>query len=409
MGEVIRLFEPDPSPDGPARDASGSTGSGTGSSGADEGHHATTPAAWLLREAADGVPLTASYTLARSVVRDAVVRWPEWWDDTFGPPHREADVVPLAEVRASLLRMRLVRRRGRELLTTKRGREAADSPDLLLATALHDLPDGEPFYGVALAGVLEALGDAEDEAPGTGVEIGRLLDAVAEHATSSRWSGTGGVPLTGMIVASPVHTVLARCRAFGIVDWPRSRVADNRRRPDVRLTELGRRIRLQVAAHGVARLTLQPADGATTGVQALTFHAKLENAPRVSATIALRSDHDFVDLHRAIQAAFHWLDDHLYTFWLDGRHWGAPETGLRIPGGEDVFDDHDDEREADAVRLGEAGLVAGSTVAYVFDYGDDWRVTLTVKAIDPAGDRTAWGVVERTGKAPPQYPEWPED
>jgi hypothetical protein len=78
---------------------------------------ATAPARWLLDTAGNGgVPLAQTNALARIVVREAAERWPDWWnDELFGPPHREMDMALLEALREGLLRMRLVRRRGRKL------------------------------------------------------------------------------------------------------------------------------------------------------------------------------------------------------------------------------------------------------------------------------------------------------
>ncbi|MDO8213647.1 hypothetical protein [Conexibacter sp. CPCC 206217] len=107
---------------------------------------------------------------------------------------------------------------------------------------------------------------------------------------------------------------------------------------------------------------------------ALTFHAKLENAPRVSAWVAVRDDQDLIALHTAIQEAFGWEDDHEPT------------------------------RTAD-VSLASLPLAVGSRIAYVFDFGDEWRVRLTLRATeeDDGGDYPR--VVRRLGEVPPQHPD----
>jgi hypothetical protein len=108
---------------------------------------ATAPARWLLGVAADGgVPLTQTHALARALVREAAERWPQWWDaDLFGPPHREADLAVLEGLHEGLRRLRLVRRRGRKLYATARGRELAADPVALLRTLATDLGGGDPF------------------------------------------------------------------------------------------------------------------------------------------------------------------------------------------------------------------------------------------------------------------------
>lgn len=53
--------------------------------------------------------------------------------------------------------------------------------------------------------------------------------------------------------------------------------------------------------------------------------------------------------------------------------------------------------------MGELRLEIGSRIAYVFDYGDDWRVMLTLRERVDGGERIP-RVLERRGMAPPQYP-----
>ena len=55
---------------------------------------AMAPARWLLEMASgEGVPLTQTNALARSVVREMAERWPDWWNaELFGAPHREWDM-----------------------------------------------------------------------------------------------------------------------------------------------------------------------------------------------------------------------------------------------------------------------------------------------------------------------------
>jgi hypothetical protein len=70
---------------------------------------ATAPARWLLDHGVEGVPLTATYALARVVVRDVALRWPEWWNaELFGPPHRESDLAVLGALHEGLRRLKLM-------------------------------------------------------------------------------------------------------------------------------------------------------------------------------------------------------------------------------------------------------------------------------------------------------------
>jgi hypothetical protein len=55
------------------------------------------------------------------------------------------------------------------------------------------------------------------------------------------------------------------------------------------------------------------------------------------------------------------------------------------------------------VPVDELRLKVGARIAYVFDYGDEWRVLLTLRERIHRSD-TIPRVSERRGTAPPQYP-----
>jgi hypothetical protein len=88
----------------------------------------------------EGVALTQTNVLARAVVREAAERWPDWWDaEVHGPPHREADVRVLEMLREGLRGLGFVRRRGRRLFTTARGRHLSEDPAALLNVLAGDI------------------------------------------------------------------------------------------------------------------------------------------------------------------------------------------------------------------------------------------------------------------------------
>jgi hypothetical protein len=60
-------------------------------------------------------------------------------------------------------------------------------------------------------------------------------------------------------------------------------------------------------------------------------------------------------------------------------------------------------RTADA-PIAELGLHVGQRLGYVFDFGDDWRVRLTLLERVAAEDADHPRVLEVRGTPPPQYP-----
>jgi Plasmid pRiA4b ORF-3-like protein len=138
-------------------------------------------------------------------------------------------------------------------------------------------------------------------------------------------------------------------------------------------------------------------------MQVYAFDARLEADTRIRRRIALRADQKLTDLHAALQEAYEWADDHLYAFWLSGRFWDRQSREYTIP-----FELEPHQRSA-ATRLSRLGLERGQKIAYLFDFGDEWRVVLTVAAIEAADDGRYPRVLERQGDAPPQYPDYEEE
>ncbi len=141
------------------------------------------------------------------------------------------------------------------------------------------------------------------------------------------------------------------------------------------------------------------------------FDARLVGWSGVRRTIGVRSDQTFVYLHRALQLAFGWDDDHLYTFWLGTKFW--PRAGTEFcdpfsfenpsPLGAFFAGERPRKRSAET-RIDRARLLRGEKLAYVFDFGDEWRVLLTLKTIRADDGRPYPLVLAAVGDAPPQYP-----
>ena len=175
--------------------------------------------------------------------------------------------------------------------------------------------------------------------------------------------------------------ILCRGEAYGLIERDRFAVGPARSLSEISLS-------------AAARLVLGAPRRDTGATTVLIFDAQLVGG--VSARLSVGSHEHLCALHEAIKEAFGWDDDHLYSFWLDGSFWGDEATEFVRPG---MLDS--DSRTA-AVPLGELDLTAGAKIAYVFDYGDEWRVLLTLRERrdGDVGPR----VIERRGTAPAQYP-----
>lgn len=137
--------------------------------------------------------------------------------------------------------------------------------------------------------------------------------------------------------------------------------------------------------------------------RAFVFEAGLAASPDVSRTVALADDQTLEDLNELLRAEFGWHDPHLYSFWLDGEFWGNPETEYSAP-----FELEESGANSAQTTIGQLGLEPKQRIAYLFDYGDSWKVELTVTEIREAGDESL-PALERRGEAPPQYEPLDED
>jgi hypothetical protein len=111
--------------------------------------------------------------------------------------------------------------------------------------------------------------------------------------------------------------------------------------------------------------------------------------PSVWRRVAAPSKLGLDELHRLIQAAMGWNEQHMYAF-DDG------DVTITDPRSEDS------EHPADAYQLvtlaGEVGLRFG----YIYDFGDGWEHTVTVEEIREAGPVNVVEVLDGAGACPPE-------
>ena len=95
----------------------------------------------------------------------------------------------------------------------------------------------------------------------------------------------------------------------------------------------------------------------------------LEIEPRIWRRFQLESEATFGDLHLAIQAAFEWDGDHMWTFHTKGRN-GRTLAG---PGAFDLGYHSDEIPDAWSVALAQHFRRVSMTCRYVYDLGDYWE------------------------------------
>ena len=161
---------------------------------------------------------------------------------------------------------------------------------------------------------------------------------------------------------------------------------------------------------------------------------------RATRTLAILPDATLTDLHYAIQEAFGWDADHLYSFFMNGDR-DAPHYEISCPeladdwesgtwtmtrNGEPVTlaeivatttadddsteEDEDDTPYASNTLLSSLGLVPKHKFSYFFDFGDSHLFDVTVLGVEPRFDDGEYPrVIEAVGNAPIQYARYEDD
>lgn len=125
------------------------------------------------------------------------------------------------------------------------------------------------------------------------------------------------------------------------------------------------------------------------------FTFKVSLGKSVWRKIKLSFKHSLEDLHLAIQEAFDFDNDHLYSFYMDGKR-RSRNAFHSLLGDEGPY--------TDEAIIGNLGLYVGQKILYYFDYGDSWGFAVQLLTIDE-GERPLKKpkVIESKGEAPEQY------
>jgi hypothetical protein len=133
------------------------------------------------------------------------------------------------------------------------------------------------------------------------------------------------------------------------------------------------------------------------GVQFIdgTYVFKISLARDLWRRIRVSADHTLLDLHNSIQEAYDFDNDHLYSFFMDGKTRSRQKFTSSY---------ENDGVCVDEALIGELGLIKGQKILYLFDYGDEWRFQVQLEEIIP--DKTEAGlpvIIEKKGGNPVQY------
>jgi hypothetical protein len=137
-------------------------------------------------------------------------------------------------------------------------------------------------------------------------------------------------------------------------------------------------------------------------VKTYTLRVNHRALPDVWRDIEIAEDQTLEDLHLAIQGAYGWGDDHLYSFFMSG-HPQDQRTEIGSPWSET-------RRHTHQVEIGSLNVKPGDRFLYFFDYGDSHEFDVRVLHVNPAASKGAYPrVVAQQGKPPPQYPDYDEE
>lgn len=125
-----------------------------------------------------------------------------------------------------------------------------------------------------------------------------------------------------------------------------------------------------------------------------TFQFKVELSSNCWRILQLSTSHTLLDLHSLIQDAFDFDDDHLYTFYMDGKKFGKRAYNAPM---DDVGP------FVHQVKLKELNLYEGQIFLYLFDFGDEWEFDVHVMKMMEGEESGHPKIIQEHGAAPDQY------
>jgi hypothetical protein len=130
-----------------------------------------------------------------------------------------------------------------------------------------------------------------------------------------------------------------------------------------------------------------------------------DSDPPIWRRLDLRSNLTLDLLHQVLQVAFDWTDSHLHRFSLGGGAFDHHSQLFLCPYDVDnkEWPEDDDGLPAAETRLDETLSEPGDVLHYLYDYGDNWELTLRLEDVLPAeSDCPAAVVVDGERAAPPE-------
>ena len=148
--------------------------------------------------------------------------------------------------------------------------------------------------------------------------------------------------------------------------------------------------------------TTSPSETTHSSRTMLRIRIGLDDAqPPIWRRLDLRADLTLDVVHQVIQDAFGWADSHLHRFALGSSVWDRDAQLFLCP--YDVAEGEEEGTPEEQARLDQVLTEPGDVLRYVYDYGDDWQLTLRLEANQPAEPGTPPAVcVDGQRAAPPE-------
>jgi hypothetical protein len=132
----------------------------------------------------------------------------------------------------------------------------------------------------------------------------------------------------------------------------------------------------------------------------------------VSRTVQIRGDQTLQALHKIIQEAYDFDDDHMYEFQFGKRPDARDAVRYVLPGAQNEIDfpAGPRARSLKSAAIGLLDLYVRKSFFYLFDYGDCWWFKIIVKKIEEQAPPGRFPrIIDAVGESPPQYDSYEED
>jgi hypothetical protein len=139
--------------------------------------------------------------------------------------------------------------------------------------------------------------------------------------------------------------------------------------------------------------------------ETLILRAALEDDKSVYRDIEIEGSKSLYELAAAIVTAFGFDFDHAFGFY-SGEPYEAEHKHPCYELFADMGDADPGVLGVEKTKIAQAFPEVGHKMIFLFDYGDDWRFTVSLKAFGRESGNTRYPrIVASQGEAPPQYPD----